>query len=517
MTKKKLVFAGLYPMWHYHFVSELNLIQKHILEGDRVFLLECNESLLACECNKDHDLHHCLRCIGIRQDGLANITGGNLNTISLGKSQDFFKKAEGLLERIAKLEDLKKLKYKDFDIGSAVFSSLVDHTLNTMPDIIENRDKILKLLADGINAFETFKNWLNSNKPDHVFIFNGRFSVARALLRACEQSKIPFSTHERTGNLKKIQLFPSSFPHDPRVYPRMAKELWAKQDSIPNFIQEGTDFFEERPKGQLTGWQSFSSDQKSGVLPENFNTSRRNIALLGSSESEMLSIEGMIDGFKYPTQLDVYSSFLDLAYKKYPDLFFYLRLHPNSKNESNKWWEDRSLKNMQNLEIISPESEVSSYSLVAACEKSVGLATTLCLEATYWGKPSIILGPTYYSGIDAVYEPKSIEEACEIVADWSLPAKPKDNAIMFGAFMRCYGDDLPYSAPKNFYTMDFKGRILEARREIHEWLGACEKRPEVLGIKKWLRDRSDRREFHKLWKKCDGWFAETPKSHQNGI
>lgn len=511
MPKKQIVFTALYPMWHYHFVSELNLIQKHILEGDQVFLLECNESLLACECNKEHDLHHCLRCIGIRQDGVAHIKGGNLDTISLGRSHDFLKKAESLLESIATLEDLKKLKYKEFDIGSAVFSSLVDHTLNTHPDIFKNRQKITKLCADAVNTYEKFSDWLELHRPEHVYIFNGRYSVARALLRACEQNQIPFSTHERTGNLKKIQLFPSSFPHDLSVYPRMAKELWAKQDSTPKFIQEGMDFFEERPKGQLTGWQSFSSDQKSGVLPENFNTSRRNIALLGSSESETVSIEGMIDGFEYPTQLEVYSSLLELAYKKYPDLFFYLRLHPNSKNESNKWWENSSLKNMQNLEIVSPASEVSSYSLVAACEKSVGLATTLCLEATYWGKPSIILGPTYYSGIDAVYEPKTIDEACELVADRSLPAKPKDNSIMFGAFMRCYGDDLPYSTPQNFYTMDFKGRILEARREVHEWLGECEKRPEVSGIKKWLRDRSDRSKFHELWKKCDGWFARTAK------
>jgi hypothetical protein len=37
--------------------------------------MECNESLLACECNKEHDLHHCLRCIGISQDGLDNLYG----------------------------------------------------------------------------------------------------------------------------------------------------------------------------------------------------------------------------------------------------------------------------------------------------------------------------------------------------------------------------------------------------------------------------------------------------------
>ncbi len=495
-------------MWQYNFISEVNLLQKHIANGDEVFFLECNESLLACECNKNHELYHCLRCIGIRQGALELIEGGNLGKILLGKSNDLLIKAASLIENITKLEDLKKIKYKEFDIGSAVFSSLVDQTLNTKPCIKENRDKILKLFADGLNAFEKFNEWLKLNLPDHVFIFNGRFSVARALVRSCEQNNISFSTHERTGNLNKIQLFPFGFPHDPRRYPRMAKELFDKKDTIPNFIQEGINFFEERPKGHLTGWHSFILNQKSGQLPVDFDKSRRNVALLGSSESEALATEGMFQDFKYPTQYEVYLSFLKLVQKKLPSLFFYLRLHPNSKDELNKWWECDEFKKITNLKIIEPESEISSYALLAACEKSVGLASTLCIEATYWGKPSIILGPTYYSGFDAVYEPKTLDEACELVADVSLPAKPKDNAIMFGSFLRCYGDELPYSKPVNFYTLDFKGKVPEARREVQEWLGECEKRPPVSGVEKWLQDRKDRLDFKRLWRECNGWFAE---------
>ena len=512
MAQKKVVFSALYPMWHYHFVTELNLVQKHLDQGDEVFIMECNESLLACECNKEHDLHHCLRCIGIRQDGLASLSG-NPQKLAFAQSNLFKSKADALFSDLKSISDLKSLKYKGFDVGSAVFSSLVDHTMNTAPNINDNRKKILKLIADSINVFENFNAWLKANKPDQVYIFNGRYAVARALLRACEQNQIPFATHERTGNLNKVQLFHMGFPHDPRIYPQMAQELWKKHKNDINFLKEGANFFEERPKGQLTGWQPFIGMQKAEMLPNEFQPSRRNIAIFGSSESEMLAIEGLMDGVEFPSQLKVYIDFLSSAYERCPEVFFYLRLHPNSKTEKNIWWEKPELKNLPKLKIIEPDSEVSSYALLAACEKAVGLSTTLCLEATYWGKPSIVLGPTYYSGIDAVYEPSNLEEACKLILEPSLPCKPKENAIMYGAFWRCYGDDLPYSAPKNFYTMDFKGRILEARREVHEWLGACEKRPEVLGIKKWLRDRSDRREFHKLLKKCDGWFAESPKSH----
>jgi hypothetical protein len=266
----------------------------------------------------------------------------------------------------------------------------------------------------------------------------------------------------------------------------MAQELWRKHKNDNNFLNEGADFFEERPKGQLTGWQPFIGMQKTEMLPNGFQSSRRNIAIFGSSESEMLAIEGLMDGVEFPSQLEVYIDFLSLALERCPELFFYLRLHPNSKTEKNIWWEKNELKNLPNLKIIEPDSEVSSYALLAACQKVIGLSTTLCLEATYWGKPSIVLGPTYYSGIDAVYEPSNLEEACKLVSDPNLPPKPKENAIMYGAFWRCYGDDLPYSKPHNYYTLDFKGKILGKEIHIHKWITDYTNANQVYGFKKWL-------------------------------
>ena len=56
-----------------------------------------------------------------------------------------------------------------------------------------------------------------------------------------------------------------------------------------------------------------------------------------------------------------------------------------------------------------------------------------------------------------------------------LSPKAQVNAIKFGAFMRCGGDDLIHSVPVNYYTMKFKNQVLEANREVHQWLGECEK------------------------------------------
>jgi hypothetical protein len=485
-SQKKIVFTALYPLWHYHFISELNLIQKYLLEGAEVFILECDEALRACECNREHEIHNCIRCIKIREDGLSALDGAGPIKIKLGKLSSADKKAQLLLKNIANLEDLKKLKYKSFDIGYAVFSSLVDHTLNTAPCVVENQKKILKLLADGINTFDAFNNLLDDIRPDEVFVFNGRFSVARAIVRSCVQKNVKYYTHERLGNLKKILIFERGFTHDPRAYSIMVESLWEKCGHQDWLLKEGRDFFEERPNGKLTGWQSFIKTQKRNRLPLGFDENCRNIAIFGSSQSEMLAIEGLIDGVNFPNQLDVYTKFLQLSSNICPGFKFYLRLHPNSTNEKIKWWQDPNLVKIPNLVIIEPESDISSYTLLQACEKVIGLASTICLEATYWGKPSIMLGPSYYSGINAVYEPESLEEACKLIKISELPPKPQFNAIKFGAFWRCYGEDLPYSNPHNYYTLDFKGKILGKEMHIHKWITDYTNKNQVYGFKKWL-------------------------------
>ena len=497
-------------MWHYHYVTELNLIQRHLDVGDEVFIMECNESLLACECNKSHELHHCLRCIGIRQDGVAALEGTK-KAILFDDSKRYTEEAKLFYQGLSSLSDLKQLKYEKFDVGSAVFSSLVDHSQNTNPSILEFRELIIKLIADAINSYRNFDAWLKLNKPDEVYIFNGRYAVARGLLRACEHNEVHFYTHERTGNLNKVQLFSGGFPHDPRFYPVMARKFWEQHSGDPEFLAEGAEFFEERPRGKLTGWQPFIGQQTPDLLPAGFDPTKRNVAVFGSSESEMLAIEGLMEGVQFPDQLKVYSAFFSLALQRCPELFFYLRLHPNSTTEGNRWWEEPMLVDLPNLSIIQPGSDISSYALLRECEKAVGLTTTMCLEATYWGKPSIVLGPTFYSGIDAVYEPRTLEEACDLVAEFGLPPKAKDNAIMYGAFSRCYGDQLQHSNPRNYYTLDFKGKILEARAEIHSWLGECEKRPPATGMRKWIQDRNDRRRYQAIWDQFEGWFAQTPK------
>jgi hypothetical protein len=499
-----ILFTALYPMWHYHYVAELNLVQKHLDDGGSVTILTCDAFQKNCEANPDNALYHCARCIGIRQDGI-NQLHGNIQFRPLINV-----KAKASMSQLAyrSLDELKKLRIESFDIGSSVYSSLVDRTKTQSPCIVKNKKTIDALIEDAAKIYFSAKETLAESDFDLVYIFNGRYAGARPWMRACQMKNMDFIIHEKSSSLDRIHLFKNDIPHNPEYYPQKIREFWDKSSNDDVVLQQATDFFEERPKGKLTGWKSFVSEQDKSLLPKSWNENSKNVTIFTSSDSEYAAIDDFQKHYK--GQEEQFKKIIGLTLAQDPQIQFYIRIHPNSKNELDKWWHGSFFKKSSNCEVIDPESLIASYTLLLNSSIVISSHSSIGLEATYWGKPSIIINRAFYSKIDAVYETDSAEAVVKLILS-DPPPKPKKNALKFAAFHRCAGMLLPFSRSINYYTLDFKGKILEARREVHEWLGDCEKRPAVSGLRKWIQDRKDRRDFAKLWEQCDGWFAESPK------
>lgn len=502
-------------MWHYHFVSELNLIEHHLSKGDRVTLLKCDASLEACEANPQHQLAHCLRCMGIRDHG-SSLISAPIRILPLIDTSLTKKRCPISVAQFRTIEELKGLKWKNFDIGWAVYSSLVDREGSEHPDIQGNRKLIQRLLLDAWSVFETADHMLRREKVDRVYVFNGRYAAARPWMRACESHGVTFVTHEKSSSLNRIFLYENSIPHTTVGWPERMEAFWKLNGAKAEVLKEATDFYEERPKGLMTGWVSYTAHQKAGTLPDNWNPQAKNIVIFSSTSREYAGIKDMVVDSIFPSQLEAYSFIAKELKTREPETQVYLRIHPNSAEDKYRWWEEFDLLTKKRIQIIPPESQISSYHLLWAASIAVTPFSTIGAEATYWGVPSVVVDRPYYCGIDAVYEPETPQEIVQLLCG-RLDAKPKINALKYSAYLRCGGFSLENSEPVNYYTLKFKSQILEARREVHEWLGECEKRPPVSGFKKWLQDRKDRRDFKRLWAECNGWFAKSPKSHQNVI
>lgn len=496
-------------MWHFHYVAELNYIESHLNNGDTVTQLVCDTDQICCEPNPAHSLSHCARCIGIRQHGIS-LLSTSIQTMPL--IHDDYKQAwpNNHQYKFRSIDELKSYKIDGFDIGYATYSSLVDRLLDTDPDISKCATIVENIFADAYRIFLTGLRYLKENQFDLVYIFNGRYASPRAWVRACQIHNVEFVTHERTASLDRAIRFSNTLPHYPEQYSEKVLQFWEKVCNDKAILDEAKNYFEERPKGKLTGWVSFVDKQKDGLIPEDWDDKVRNVVIFATTEREFVGIQDMSNGVLFSSQIEAYPLLIKKAVEKEPGLYFTIRIHPNSLKEKRRWWESEQFKSLPNCRIIHPESIISSYSLLVSCEKTVCFRSSMGLEATYWGKPSIALAAPFYSGINAVYEPKTINEAIDLIIS-QLDPKPQINALKFAAFDRCAGDQLPHSKSINYYTLDYKGQVLEASNEVNKWLGECEKRPSVAGFKKWLQDRKDCRDFKRLWAECNGWFAESPK------
>jgi hypothetical protein len=139
-----------------------------------------------------------------------------------------------------------------------------------------------------------------------------------------------------------------------------------------------------------------------------------------------------------------------------PDLHFYLRIHPNLKGVTHRDHMDLyQLKQYPNITIIPPESMVSTYALMDACEKVVTFGSTTGVEASYWGKPSILVGRSYYEMLDACYHVKSKEELAEALKAQLAP-KDRLGADKYGYFQV----DRKYLVEESDLDIDVKYRHL---------------------------------------------------------
>lgn len=454
-------------------------MEEHLVAGDEVTVLTCDAALKACDANPWNSLSHCLACMGLRSDLLKMLSAPirKLPLVSSEYSQEVFAD----IPQFKTLDELRNFERYNVGIGSDIISSLITVTGSVYPCPIEHRRLIECYIRDFWAVYQTAVNYLDQFNFDRVYIFNGRFVPARAWIRACESRNITYVTQERLGSPDRVWKIENNGIHDPTPYPARIREFWEVYESDPKTRSEGKDFFEERPKGQLTGWYSFVTEQNAEQLPADWDASKQNIAIFASTESEFMGLPEYFLCEAFSSQSAVCSEIAQMILQKNSDIHFYLRIHPNSKEDVIRWWEDEMWEKLPNVTIIPPESPVSSYTLMWSCQKTVAWLTTMGVEATYWGKPSILLGRAFYGGIGAAYEPQSLAEAVDLIATRNLDPKPKENALAYGAFNRCGIPKLPFSEAITACKLTFKGQQPNAHpdilRSLWNWENIVSKAP----------------------------------------
>ena len=462
----KVLFYEPFAINTPHFERCLELMQLHLDKADEVFFTGCQAQLATCDVNIPHSKFSCQACVQRRDKGLSLLKGKvNIDSIKGLTSQELENvKAVGQKE-FDNIEELKAFKFEAYDIGFSVASSLISSLRNHLPDTKEYAWFISKNLKASLTVFYAIKRQLQQNKIDLLYLFNGRYGVLRPAMRAAQQLGIDFKIHERSYTFDKYNLFENALPHDLAVRERHIREHWAAGQE-PERSDIGKSFFEKQSSGIVEEkMYNHIKLQEDGVLPENWDDKKMNIAIFNSSDDEFAAIG---EEFKFPfysSQLEGISKVIaDLANE--PNIHVYLRMHPNLskvKQAAVQPFLDLSAKN---LTIIPPTSKVSTYAIVRNCDKAVTFISSVGIEAAYWGKPSIILGKCFYTGLGSNYMPNSHEEAIELLKQKDLPAKDNIGALMYGYYRSNYGIPYKYYKPSSLFVGQFGGVNITPQKHV---------------------------------------------------
>jgi hypothetical protein len=331
------------------------------------------------------------------------------------------------------------------DLDMLNFSGFLTYAVPLMERLCDFVDYAYKLLEE--------------IQPDQILIYNGRLFENRLFYDIAKAKGTSFVSLEGMGGrvepYKKIR-FEGDLPLSIPLFGRMIENLWKESPlSDEEKERQASTYYEKRRHGILIGdTKVYTKEQQDGLLPEGFQTDKRNFAIFNSSQDEIEALgDDFMTGRIFDTQYEAIAFMLEHADA---DIHFYLRIHPNLKGVSHKdHMELYDLRKYANITVIPPESIVSSYALMDACEKVITFGSTTGVEASYWRKPSILVGRAYYEMTGACYHVRDKEE---LVRDLNDHLEPKDKlgAIKYGYFQV----DRKYLVEESDIDIDVKYRHL---------------------------------------------------------
>ena len=447
----KIAIIAPYKRVAPHFETELEIAQRHLDEGDEVEYVSCVGHLANCDFNSSREKSSCDECIGRQQAGLKKLDQ-KIPALRLEASRSSERHS---LPPLNSVKELIALKIDNFDIGYACLSSLVSSIRNPEPDIVEHRELLERFFQSGITTYQYMCDYICKQKPDRVYVFNGRFCAMRAILRACQRYGVQCEIHERGFDKDHYQLYLDHLPHDISYMQSRINQHWNNAESATDCETTGAQWFEGRKNRVETNWQSFVKEQEIGQLPDGFDHSKRNMAIFVSSEDEFVSIG---DQWKHPIYEDQVDGIRRIlaSFNDEPDFHFYLRVHPNLKGLDNSQTRSIAQLKFDNLTTIPAESSVDTYQLISACEKTISFGSSVGIEATYWDRPSILLGACLYRNLGSTYEPETHPQAVELI-EKALKPKSKNGALKYGFWFQSHGTQFKYFEAQDLFSGTFKG------------------------------------------------------------
>ncbi len=452
-----------------------------IREGGTPVFLTCDGRLSPyCFANVSANKAVCRCCRFMRKEGLAALS----KPVRHFSVRDLL--TEARIREIAQMrfdyqtvKDIYAIEYKNVDIGYAALSHYISCTRNYEPSLTpELRTVIDGFLRASVYLTDAVEKLIADIPFEAASLFNGRTFDTRPVLRKCVAAGIKTNVFELIGtgeHVKKV-CFPDSMPQNVAMQGRWILAQWraAVAKNEPEAIRIGRSFYEKKRAGVRVGDRVYTAKQQKDLLPSNWNPAQKNIVFFISSEDENMALDKLWESGNYvPTQIGGVRKILD-ALRDRSDLYqVYVRVHPNLEHVKFAYHTDLYTLEQEypNVTVLAPASPVSTYALIDHADKVVVFGSTVGVEASYWGKPVILIGPAYYQNLGACYFPKDDADLKRLLIS-DLPAMDQMPAIIYGySISGDVGMPFRHFDFSLFWPDRFLGKVIGSKRVRSAVLG----------------------------------------------
>ncbi|QEG23501.1 capsular polysaccharide export protein, LipB/KpsS family [Mariniblastus fucicola] len=450
-----------------HFEAELEIAQQHLDAGDEVVFLSCEGQLANCDFNVDRDPSICANCRGRREHGM-ELLDRNCATYQIDASNFI------AIPQFESMQHLMDWKVENFDVGYAALSSLVSVVRDPEPDLEKHAALLNRFIESALATWQQTLEFIKQHRPDRIYVYNGRFAAMRAIFRASQKLGVACFLHERGCDLNHYDLLENHLPHDLVGIENVIRQLWDRADSDKRGAV-GASWFEDRISKVERSWKSFTKEQQAGLLPENLEPAARNISIFCSSDDEFVAIGDAWKNELYPNQVEAIAAIAESMLQSAPETRLFLRVHPNLKDVDNARKRSMMALDYSNLTVIAPEASIDTYALLKASDQTVTFGSSVGMEAVFWDRPSVLLGPCLYQNLGGPIRSHSHQQTIELLCSDLQPASDKTGALMYGNWFQSRGIRYQYFEAKDLFEGTFKGQVVHdreaARAESRKYRG----------------------------------------------
>ena len=319
--------------------------------------------------------------------------------------------------------------------------------------------QIENIFNNSVLLFQKLGSYIQDNSEiSEIYTFNGRYPTSTVAVLIAQKLKISFFLYEAffqvTPVLTKNLMF-----HSPEFNFQLAKTAYKKLNK-ENALSLVENYFNNRRKGQYYLKHDVNFTDKQITTKSSYFKSKG--IKIASFPSSTFEYNFNPYGYKYTNQADELRDLAVNLIKYEIDFEMHIRLHPNLiRSPSAEIEEFVQLENDFNnkIKLHLPNSSTHTYDLIEQADYNIGFASFTMVEAAFFKKKVIQIGPSRYMLMKLGKHVKNGKEAAESIKNKSI--KYNRNSQL-SAIKWCSSFFINYTQMSNFsYDKNLRFRVGE--------------------------------------------------------